>query len=353
MEQALNKVVKRRIAEAAQRLNTANPMEYVGSLLDRSFTGRAADYAANRLTPGALPCEPSFSEAEPHLLRFTIEPLGPQASPVSRRDEATREMRRLIGSLFGRDALRWFDQRSEEWRGMGASARLGYGAWFGTSYDGDGLYSSKVYYELSPPQLEALPTLLKMLVQTAMQAMPSLIPVFTTIRCGREDGSQRVTFLHRGPLRIASLGPLLEQLGMGRQLAGFLKIAGLALGGRFDLPERSVLLGLRETAEGPEVKLEVLLGMLPDLPANFLDLLTLGLAERPRQLRALGRWLWAFTPDDSTAPPAWPGDFSVLSIRATPRTPARVSLYLRPIEFEVVPESPGQNGDQYNFQYLN
>jgi hypothetical protein len=30
-----------------------------------------------------------------------------------------------------------------------------------------------------------------------------------------------------------------------------------------------------------------------------------------------------------------PGRFSVLSIRATPMTPARVSLYLRPIEFEV------------------
>ena len=49
-----------------------------------------------RLTPGAVPFEPSFSEAEPNILRFTIEPLGPEASPVSRRDEATREMRRLI-----------------------------------------------------------------------------------------------------------------------------------------------------------------------------------------------------------------------------------------------------------------
>jgi len=71
--------------------------------------------------------------------------------------------------------------------------------------------------------------------------------------------------------------------------------------------------------------------MIPDLPPNFLDLLTLGLAERPRQLHALGRWLHAFTPESAE----WPGSFSVLSIRTTPRLPARVSLYLRPAEFEI------------------
>jgi hypothetical protein len=340
MAQALmaKEVVKRRIESAAQKLNTADPLDYVGPLIERSFSGRASDYAENTLTPGALPCEPSFSETEPHLLRFTIEPLGPQSSPASRRDEATREMRRLVGPLFGKDALRWFDGRSEEWRGMGVSARLGYGAWFGTAYDGDGLYASKVYYELTPQQLDALPALLRTLVQSATEVMPALVPIFTTIRCGRNDGSQRVTFQHRGPLRVASLGPMLERLGLAHQLAGFMQVVGLALGGRFDLPEHSVLLGLRETAEGPEVKLEVLLGTLPDLPRNFLDLLALGLSERPRQLRALGRWLWAFTPDalsQRQSDLAPPGDFSVLSIRATPRTPARVSLYLRPIEFEV------------------
>jgi len=340
-----NEMVKRRIGAAAQKLHTANPLAYVGPLLDRSFAGRATDYAANALMPGAVPCEPSFSEQEPNLLRFTIEPLGPQASPLSRRDEATREMRRLTGALFGRDALRWFDGRSEEWRGVGGSTRLGFGAFFGSAYDEDGLCASKVYYELNPAQLEALPGLLQTLVRAAMESLPGLVPVFTTIRCGRDDGSQRVTFLHRGSLRLASLSPLLERLGLGHQLAGFMRIAGVALGGRFDLPERSVVLGLRETGEGPEVKLEIMLGALPDLPLNFLDLLTLGLAERPRQLRALRRWLDAFTPDSL----AWPGDFSVLSIRATPRTPARVGLYLRPIEFELRQHL----ADRYNFDQSN
>jgi len=110
-----------------------------------------------------------------------------------------------------------------------------------------------------------------------------------------------------------------------------MQVIGVSLGGRFDLPERSVLIGLRETSEGPEIKLEVMLGRIPDLPPGFIDLLGLGLAERPRELHALRRWLGAFTPEELD----WPGRFSVLSIRTTPLTPARVSLYLRPIEFEL------------------
>jgi hypothetical protein len=326
-------VVERRMRHAAQQLGAADPTPYVGELIERSFhlpPGHAA-YAANSLTPGAVPFEPSYSEREPHVLRFTIEPIGAGSSPVSRRDEATRAMRGLVGAQFGRDALRWFDGRSEEWRGMGSPSNLGYGAWFGTAYDHDGLHSSKMYYELQPRQLEALPVMLGTLVRMAQETMPQLLPVFTSISCGRNSGKQRITFMHQGQLRLAELGPLMQRLGLGHQLPSMMQIVGLALGGRFDLPERSFLLGLSETGEGPEVKLEILLPSLPDVPPMFLDLLALGLAERPRELRALGRWLQAFTPESQD----WPGDFTVLSVRATPLTPARVSLYLRPAEFEI------------------
>jgi hypothetical protein len=326
-------LIKHKLRTAAAALGTADPQTYIGPLIDRSFPlpPGSSEYAANALTPGAVPCEPSFSETEPRVLRFTIMPLDPRSSPASRRDEATREMRGLVGRLYGSDALHWFDHHSEEWRGTGSHSRLGFGAWFGTAYDEDGLQSAKVYYEMRPEQLEALPVLLRALVHTAREAMPGLLPVFTTIRCGRHEGSQRVSFLHQGPLRLADLHPLMERLGLGHHLPSVMQVVGVSLGGRFDLPARSVLLGLREAGEGPELKLEVLLGMLPDLPPTFLDLLTLGLSERPRQLHALGRWLRAFTPPSSD----WPGDFSVLSVRTTPRTPARVSLYLRPVEFEV------------------
>jgi hypothetical protein len=240
-------------------------------------------------------------------------------------------MRRLVKPFFGQEALRWFDTRSEEWRGLGAGARLNYGAFFGSSYDRDGLYASKVYYETLPHQIEALPYSLFNLVSTVLRLMPNLYPLFTTIACQRHLGSQRLTFLHRGPLRLNDLGPLLGELGLSHQLPGILQIYGLALGGRFDLPDQSVLLAVGQTPVGPELEIYALLGMIPDVPQNFLDLLALGLTERPRELQALIRWLQAFTPESGD----WPGNFSVLSVRVTPQSRPRVSLYLRPVEFEV------------------
>jgi hypothetical protein len=325
--------VAHRLQVASDRLGVANPVKYVGGLIDRTFPLPAHDlsYANNPLTPGRPPFEPSYSEQDSDALRFTIQPLAPEASPVARRDEATREMRRLVAPLFGSQALRWFDQRSEEWRSRNGTGSLNYGAFFGTSYDRDGLRASKIYYEMSPGQINALPVTLANLVRLACETMPALWPLFTSITCREDSGCQRTTFLHRGSLRLNTLAPLMERLGLAHQLPGLMQLFGLALGGRFELPEQSVLIGLGETSEGPELELYVMLGMLPDVPPTFLDLLALGLSERPRELKALGRWLRAFTPEKQD----WPGDFSILSVRTTPRSAPRVSVYLRPIEFEV------------------
>jgi hypothetical protein len=329
----MKNLVTRSLNSASQVLGTRDPMPYVGDLLERTFYLPDDDvsYANNRLTPGAVPYEPSFSESEPNTLRFTIEPLGPDASPVARRDEATREMRRLIQPVFGRDALRWFDSRSEEWRGFGGMSWMNFGAWFGSAFDEDGLYAAKIYYELLPTQIDALSPNLAELTRRVMAEMPTLMPIFTSIGCKRDSGSQRVTFLHRGALAVSALGPLMNRLGIGHQLPSLMRIVGVALGGRFELPAGGVLIGIREAPDGVELKLEILLAAIPDLPARFLDLIKLGLAERPRQLLALSRWLEAFGVDDV----GQQGHFSVLSLRVTPTTQARISLYVRPIEFEM------------------
>ena len=331
--QPMKHLVERSLHSAAQALGTRDPMPYVGDLIERTFylPDNDVSYARNALTPGAVPYEPSFSEAEPNVLRFTIEPLGPEASPVSRRDEATREMRRLVQPVFGRDALRWFDSRSEEWRGFGGMSWMNFGAWFGSAFDEDGLYAAKIYYELLPTQIDALSPRLAALTRQVMTEMPTLMPIFTSIGCKRDSGSQRVTFLHRGPLAISALGPLMNRLGIGHQLPSLMRIVGVALGGRFELPSGGVLIGIREAPEGVELKLEILLAAIPDLPARFLDLIKLGLAERPRQLIALSRWLDAFGVEDASEQ----GHFSVLSLRVTPTSQARISLYVRPIEFEM------------------
>jgi hypothetical protein len=329
----LAKTIKRRVSQAARVLGASDPLEYVGDLLDRSFALPLGDehYANNHLTPGTAAFEPSFSEREPHALRFTLEPLGPEENPLVRRAEATREMRRLVNHVFGRNALHWFDGTSEEWRGLFSHPRLQFGAWLGTSYDGRGLQASKVYYELGPGQLNVLPRELGEVIRIALESLPSLVPVFTTITCKRDEGKQRVTFFMPDALRIADLQPLLERLGLAHQLSSLMQIVGLTLGGRFEMPPGSTLLGFAGTMDEPEVKLEVLLGMIPDLPPAFPELLSLGLAERPQQLRAMQTWYQAFTPDSVD----WPGNLSVMSVHITRRMPARVNVYLRPIELEL------------------
>jgi hypothetical protein len=325
--------VKQTMSVAAKSLGVADPTEFVGGLIDRSFPLPLGDekVAHNALMPGYAPAQPRFRTGDGDVLRFVIEPLGPESSPVTRRHEATRELRRLVRPTFGPDALRYFDKRSEEWRGMSSISRLDYGAWFGTAYDQDGLKSASVTYELHPWQLNALPASLARLVVAATDSLPTLSPLFTSIAVARDAGNHGVTFMHRGALRLNNLEPLMNRLGLAHQLPGVMQVVGLTLGGRFHLPDGSVLIGLAETPEGPELKLEIMLGRLPDVPQSFLDLLALGLSERPRELRALVRWLQAFTPEDGGSA----GEISVLSIRTTPRMSPRVALHLRPVEFEV------------------
>jgi hypothetical protein len=341
MPKALSTHVAARLHQAAAHLGVVDPNTTMQRLIDRTFSLPQGDprYARNALTPGAAPLEPSYSALQPDTLRVNLQPLGPEASGIDRRDEATREMRRLVDGWFGREALRWFDERSEAWRGFGSGGNLHFGAFFGTSHDRDGLCGSKVYYETTPGQLPALPMPLFQVVTTAMTMMPALQPLFTTITAQRETGSQRITFAHQPPLRLADLQPLLEAFRLGHRLPAILQIFGVTLGGRFDLPPYSTLIGVGHTPDGPEIELYVLLGMIPDLPPDFLRLLSLGLSERPRELAALDRWMAAFTPDDEL----WPGRFSILSMRTSATVAPRVSLYLRPAEFEV-PESVLRGG---------
>jgi hypothetical protein len=325
--------VERRLKTAARSLGTADPYAPSRDLFMRTFQYPADAYRDNALMPMAAPFEPSFSESQPGKLRFTIQPLPPEAGSVDRRDESTREMRRLIRNSVGGDALYWFDRASEPFRGFATDGKLEYGAFFGSSYDRDGLYASKVFYELPGGRgaIDNLPFGLHRIVRAALQLVPGLRPLFSTLAAQREMGGQRLTFASTQPLRLVDLQPVLDALGLGHRLPGIMQLFGLVLGGRFDLPAHSALLAFGEGPAGPEFEIYVLLSAIPDVPPSFLSLLTMGLAERPRGLAALERWMGAFTPEDEH----WPGRFSIISLRTDAQSPPRVSLYLRPIEFEL------------------
>ena len=75
----------------------------------------------NALTPvrGAARAE-LFGAAAATCSRFNLEPLGPEAVGVDRRDEATREMRRLVGTTSAARRCAGSTSASEAWRGFGA-----------------------------------------------------------------------------------------------------------------------------------------------------------------------------------------------------------------------------------------
>lgn len=333
-------LARRRLTLAARRLGTKNPVDAIGGLLDRSFHLPIGDprYLNNVLTPGHFPLEHSFSELSSNALRLDMEPLGPGASPHARAQEAGREARGLIAGAFGNGALRWFDERSEKWRGTSLHGDARFGAWFGLGVDPWGVQEAKVYYELRPGDLDGLPPNLQHAARVAMDALPGLIPIFTSIACGRQRGAQRLYFFHRGDLRLLDLEPVLHRLGIGGQLPSLLAGAGVILGGRFVLPEGSVILGLRDTHRGMEMKLDVLVGGVPDPPPQMYDLVNMVLAERPHSQADLHKWVSAMTPDDANGP----GNISVVSFRVQPQLPTRCSIYLRPSGYSQVGRSaPG------------
>jgi hypothetical protein len=229
--------------------------------------------------------------------------------------------------------LRWFDGASESHRGFTRSSALNYGAFFGSSFDGDGLQSATVTYESGANRLGDVNPQLTRLIGAAMAAMPGMRPVFTTLIAGRDHGSQWVTFLLTNGIRLGDLQALMDELGLGQKLSQVLQVLGIALGGRFDLPAGSTLVAFGRGPAGVELELQVMLDAIADLPPNFLQLLTMNLRERPRELNALERFLEAFTPENDV----WPGRFSILGLRIGPAGPPKVGLFLRPVEFEVTP----------------
>lgn len=330
-----SQIARYRLGIAARRLGTHNPADFIGSIIDRSFERPIGDphYGSNALVPGSFPLEQSFSELSNRSLRLAMQPLGANATPLSRRNETSREVRRLINQNYGSKALKWYDHRSETWRGSDIDGRAQFGAWLGTGVDAAGLQQIKAYYEMTPNQIDALPPNLQHACRIAMAMLPGLVPIFTSVACGRRSGAQRVYFYHKGDLRLLDLEPLMHRLGIGHQLPSLLTALGLLLGGRFTLRDGSVIIGLRDTRRGIEMKLEVLLGGFPDPPREMHGLIKMHLAQRPDSQHALENWIQANTPDDYTTP----GDISVLGVRVRPQMGARLNIYFRPVGYDRPP----------------
>jgi hypothetical protein len=135
-----------------------------------------------------------------------------------------------------------------------------------------------------------------------------------------------MSFRVAAELPLAALRPVMDDLGLGHHHPSLMTGVALLLGARYTLPPGSALITVRPLPRGLELRLDIDLEAIPDLPPNVAGLLALQLGERPRSLRALEQWASAFTPDDDHGP----GTLSVLSVTVRPDMGARLSVYLRP-----------------------
>jgi hypothetical protein len=316
------------LGQAARRLNTTSPASVpdVSAVLDSSLYLPVGDPGYRSEQPLL---QPRFNETMADNLSFVVDAGGPGASPADRVESVTQAMSRIVGNNFGPQALHWFHKHSEP--AVQDSPRSSHwGAWLGTGLDHNGVMEAQATYEWGPSLVDALPATLYRLARTALDSLPGLRPAFSAIRCGRTSGSQQVTLEIDQALQLSQLEPLMKNLGLGHQHASLMSAAALVLGARFTLPPNTAMLTLQPLREGVELRLDVFLDALPDPPAQLHSLLRLQMAERPRSMRALDRWLSALTPDGYPGP----GNVSMLSVWVRPDTSARVALYLRPTVLE-------------------
>jgi hypothetical protein len=295
------------LRSAARHLETVDPTPVMGEAI--------AD--AVSLSNGLPPLSPQFAESAPSNLSVLVQPGGSTQDRLALSTEATR---RAVRRHFGRDAARWLEGRMEP------AAAAEQEACFGCTVDRTGLAEGVVGFDLPSRHVDVLPGQLRTMARAILAHVPSARVLSTMIRCGRSSGSQQVTIEPTSDLPLASLKPLMDEVGLGHQHGSLMSATAFLLGTRFTLPGGSARITLRPIRSGSEMRVDVLLESIPDPPPELLGLLRLWMGERPRSLQGLDRWLSAFTPDGF--PHA--GDVTVLSVWVRPDVPARVALYLRP-----------------------
>jgi hypothetical protein len=319
---------KQLLTQAAGRLGTVSPLEDVGPVIDQSL-GVGLDEAYDE-----TPLSANFSEQSPDQLNFVMRATGPGVTPADRIGSASSALSRIVAQRFGAPAERWVRNRLEPVVSLDNGRSASWGAAFGSAYDRNGLAESYMHCEWGPTLMDALPAPLYRVARLALESMPGLRPAISTVRCGRTAGSQQVSFEVERPLPLANLQPLMDQLGLAHRHAGLMSAVAFILGARFVLPPEAAMITLRPMRVGVEMRLDVNLDAIPDLPAQLMALMRMQMTERPTHVQGLDRWLMALTPDGYPGP----GTVSVLSVWVRPDLPARIALYLRPASLGPAPD---------------
>lgn len=318
------------LREVAARLGVADPSPLLGALLDRTFAQPTGDpgYAANSLAPGAAPLELSFSEPEPAALRLDLEPFEPGLDQAARRSETTAAVATLVGQSFGPERATQFTKAVAPWL---APAPAHFGAYAGAAFDAGGLAEATVYFDLPRVSDWTAPGRAATLVRCVRDQLPGVVPLMHAVSAGRSGLAERVSLVCLDDFRLLDLIPLLDGFGLAARAPTLVDTALALGGGRFTMPAGTVVVGVRTTPVGIEVKLE-LLG--PCLPGDPLGCVAGLLATRPHVAAAFRHWCAAVV--DGCPRDARPGTINVVSARVRPDTGVALNVYLRPAALDAL-----------------
>lgn len=336
------------LRSASWHLGTRDPtdLDVLSGALDESLDW---DLGEPVTTGPRGPFEPFHAENARNLLAFEVAPGDRHASPGDRVSVATHAMRSLIGSQLGRDALHWFDERSEPLHGRAISAHTGLGAAFHAGVDGEGMVEASATYAWPSGITGDFPMGVIHMVQTAQAHLPGLEPFLTTLRTTRSSAHQQLVFDITQDTQLTDFEPLMSAFGVGHQHGSLMTLTAFVLGAQYTLPGRSSTLALMRSRNGIEMRLDVNLDALPTPPQQLLPLLRLPLSERPAAKAGLDRWLTAMTPEGFHGP----GSVNVLSIRVRKDMPARLAVFLRPVAFDGAATAPETIPQSYEPPYAN
>ena len=312
---------------AAAVLGTARASDTLGSVIDDIFQlpPAAPEYRRNGLMPDSVPCEISFSENELNTLRFAFELVHPDRSLAWRRQRLTHIANGLVRSAFGDERSRWFMTATAPWWGEEAAAPRRFSAWMAPVVNAGGLQALKVYYEAHDQHVSLLASGLAETFTRARTTLPDLVPWYVTFRSGATSSDQRLTVRHRGELSLDRLAQAAGALGLRREYASLEPFIRLVVGDAATLSDRMFLFGLGDTRRGVELKLELVLAMVPQLDrVAFQAGLEQLLHTRPAVLDGLATWLRAFGESSAAS-----DNLSVLSVRIAPGAEPLINLYLR------------------------
>jgi hypothetical protein len=311
-KQSASDDLRDRIDAMARELGVVDPMlGELGDLFDRTFARPAADavYRSNRLQPGTLPLEWSFSEAEPDALRIEFQPFDPTLAGGERLRRTVKALMPVIAAHYGKNLAARFESAVHS--ASAADSKLNFGAFVGLVQHPHGDHEFKIYVECDPED----PTLLS----GDLSNIAGVAPHFLSVAVSTGILSKRIYYICREGLRALDLESVCAALCMSHRFPGLLMTMLELTDGQFHLPPSSVLLGIRRQGQESELKVELVCGtaMRPDGLIDRIERLL-----QSETVAPFRRWVAMIYPERICTLPV-----RVVSVKVSTLQPARLSVY--------------------------